>query len=294
MPNVTANGIRIEYETFGRDSHPAVLLIMELGTQMIYWEEEFCEQLADKGLYVIRFNNRDSGFSTVFQENGWPDAMEALSAKLKGKKVTAPYSLEDMADDTVGLLDVLRIASAHVCGMSMGGMIAQIIGYRHPSRITSLIIIMSGSGNPDLPDYNPEMIKLLSAPPPPTKNAYIKQSIDTRKALNDVRSLPDEKRLRLLAGQAFDNGIHADGTARHLVAMLAHKYRKSDLELITVPTLVIYGADDPMVSVEGVQDIATTIPDSKLMVFDKMGHSIPKKLWPDMINAIRDHVHGAK
>ena len=151
MPNTTANGIQIEYETFGDRHSPPILLIMGLSAQMIGWEEEFCKRLVEKGLFVIRFDNRDVGLSTKFEEAGIPDIVAAM----QGQEFQAAYSLDDMADDAVGLLDALGIEKAHICGVSMGGMITQVIGYRHPSRVLSLIPIMGTTGNPALPRAKP-------------------------------------------------------------------------------------------------------------------------------------------
>ena len=162
MPNTTANGIRIEYETFGQRSSPALLLIMGLSAQMIGWEEEFCRQLAEKGLFVIRFDNRDVGLSTKFEEAGIPDILAAM----EGKEFQAPYTLDDMADDAVGLLDALSIERAHICGVSMGAMITQVIGYRHPSRVLSLIPIMGTTGRRGLPPPRPEAMEMLVTLPP--------------------------------------------------------------------------------------------------------------------------------
>jgi len=162
MPNVTANGIQIEYDTFGDRSSPPLLLIMGLGAQMILWDEEFCDQLASQGLYVIRFDNRDIGLSTKFDEAGVPNVMEMIAAAQRGEEVKAPYTVDDMADDAVGLLDSLDIDKAHICGASMGGMIAQTVASRHPSCDLSLISIMSTTGaqSKGLPNHRQSWLPL--------------------------------------------------------------------------------------------------------------------------------------
>ena len=154
MSRVNANGIQIEYETLGNPSSRPLLLIIGLGGQLIQWDEALCRDLAERGHYVIRFDNRDVGMSTKFEEAGVPDLMETFGKLMRGEKIKTPYTLDDMADDAAGLLDALGIPKAHICGMSMGGMIAQTIVIRHPSRVLSLISIYSTTGNPKVPNRN--------------------------------------------------------------------------------------------------------------------------------------------
>ena len=166
MARATANGIQIEYDTSGDPSSKPLLLIIGLGAQMIAWDDDLCRDLAGRGHYVIRFDNRDVGLSTKFEEAGVPHLIELIGKAMAGEKVTVPYTLDDMADDAMGLLDVLGIRKAHICGGSMGGMIAQTIAIRHPSRVLSLISIYSNTGNPKLPQPKPEVMGLLITPPP--------------------------------------------------------------------------------------------------------------------------------
>ena len=166
MAKATANGIQIEYETFGDPSGRPLLLIIGLGAQMIHWDEDLCQDLAKRGHYVIRFDNRDVGLSTKFEEAGVPNLVEIFGKIMQGEKVKPPYSLDDMANDAVGLLDALGIRRAHICGMSMGGMIAQTVAIRHPSRVLSLTSIYSTTGNPEVPQPKPEVLRLLITPPP--------------------------------------------------------------------------------------------------------------------------------
>ncbi len=166
MPRVNANGIQLEYETFGEPTSSPLLLIIGLAEQLTSWDEELCEQLAQQGHYVIRYDNRDAGLSSKIEEAGVPDVMRLIEALMKGEKINPPYTIEDMADDAVGLLDALGIEKAHVCGMSMGGMIAQELAIRHPQRVLSLISIYSTTGNPKLPQAKPEIMQVLLTPPP--------------------------------------------------------------------------------------------------------------------------------
>ena len=165
MPTVNANEIQIEYDTFGNPSCPPLLLIMGLGGQLIHWDEDFCRQLADKGLFVIRYDNRDTGLSTKFEAAGLPDMAALLDARLQGRSIEPPYTLEDMAADAAGLLEALNIKKAHICGSSMGGMIAQTAAIRYPARLLSLISIYSTTGDPNLPPPQPTALEALITPP---------------------------------------------------------------------------------------------------------------------------------
>lgn len=292
MPNVTANGIQIEYDTFGDSSSPPLLLIMGLGMQMIAWDEDFCNKFVEKGLYVIRFDNRDIGLSAKFEEAGVPDVMAALTAFLQGQEVAAPYNLDDMTDDAVGLLDALGIEKAHICGASMGAAITQTIGYRHPSRVLSLITIMGSTGNPELPQAKPEAMELLLTPAPEEREAYIEHSVRNSKILWGSFNF-DEEYSRQRAAHAYDRSFYPQGVARQLVAIMAHGNRKPHLASVTVPTLVIHGAEDPLVPVEGGKDTAEAIPGAEILIIDGMGHSLPKDAWPQIVDAIAKHTSKA-
>ena len=207
MPNVTANGIQIEYDTFGNSSFPALLLIMGGGSQMIYWEAEFCDLLADKGLFVIRFDNRDIGLSTKFEESGVPDIMAAM----KGEPIIPAYSLEDMADDAIGLLDALGIDKTHICGASVGGMIAQVISYRHSNRVLSLTSIMSSTGNPELPQMKPETLAEVYKPIPDERDAFIEHQINMWRKLWSPGFPFEEERLRTLMAESYDRSYYPQG-----------------------------------------------------------------------------------
>lgn len=291
MPNVKANEIQIEYDTFGDSSSPPLLLIMGLGAQMILWDEEFCEQLATKGHYVIRFDNRDIGLSTKLDEAGVPDVMAAMTAALEGKEVESPYSIDDMADDAVGLLDSLKIDKSHVCGASMGGMIAQVIAYRHPSRILSLTSIMSSTGNPELPQGKPEALAALTTPAPTEREAYIEHGVNLWQTIGSPGFPFDKERIRERTALSFDRCFHPQGLARQLVAILAHGNRKPALASVTAPTLVIHGADDPLVPVEGGKDTAEAIPGAEILIIEGMGHDLPQDAWSRIVNAITEHTH---
>ncbi len=253
---------------------------------MIYWEEDFCKCLADKGYYVIRFDNRDSGLSTIFKEKGIPNVKDAIFDCQKEMKVNPPYRLDEMADDAVGLLDALRIDTAHICGMSMGGMIAFIIGYRHPLRALTLTSIMSGFAHPSRPVLDSKSVDYFLTSVPEDYASYIRKDIALWKTINGNGYLVDENQLKKLAGQAFENGIYPGGTARQLVALISHQFLKSDLGSISAQTLLIHGAKDPVSPIVNSKGLLSIIPNTQLLVFDKMGHRLPKELWPEIIDAI--------
>lgn len=289
MPNVTANGIQIEYDTFGDRSFPALLLIAGNGAQMIFWEAEFCELLAKSGFFVIRFDNRDAGLSTKFEEAGIPDLMATFKAVMEGRPVESAYSLDDMADDAAGLLDALGIKKAHICGASMGGMIAQVVSYRHPKRVLSLTSIMSTTGNPDLPQGKPEIIAAVLAPAPEEREAYIEHNLNLWRRIWSPGFPFEEKRARTFIEESYSRSYYPQGMARQNVAILISGDRRSSLSSIITPTLVIHGADDPLIPVEGGKDTARVIPGANLLIINGMGHDMPKGVWAEIAAAISKH-----
>jgi pimeloyl-ACP methyl ester carboxylesterase len=295
MPTASANGIQIEYETFGEPSSPPLLLIAGIGGQMIGWDEELCKEWARKGLYVIRFDNRDVGLSTKLKEAGIPDVMAVMTAGMNGEKVDVPYTLDDMADDTVGLLDALKLDKAHICGISMGGAIAQTISFRHPSRVRSMTQVYSTTGNPDLPKPKPEIMELLLTPPPKEREAYVNYMIRLYRTIAGPGFPFDETWHRNLAGRSHDRAFYGPGKARQYAAIVAHGNRKPLLASITAPTLVIHGADDPLIPVSGGRDSAEAIPGAELLVIEGMGHDMPHgSAWPTIVEAVVAHVRKAE
>ena len=286
MPKAKANNIEIEYDTFGDPSSKPLLLVMGLGAQMIAYLEELCMMLVDKGFYVIRFDNRDVGLSTKFEEAGVPNIMNAIMAFQRGETISPPYTIEDMSDDAVGLLDALNIEKAHICGASMGGMIVQTIAFRHPTRVLSLTSIMSTTGNPNLPQAKPEALQILLKLAPTEREAYIEESVKRRRILYGSGFPYHEDKARELAAALYDRSFYPQGMARQLVAILANGNRKPKLGSIKVPTLVIHGGDDPLVPVEGGKETAETIPGAELIIIEGMGHSLPPETWPQIVDAI--------
>jgi pimeloyl-ACP methyl ester carboxylesterase len=289
--SVKVNGIKIVYDTFGDPSSPPMLLIMGLGQQMISWYEEFCAALAVQGYWVIRFDNRDIGLSTKFDEAGVPDILALMQAQARspGEAIQAPYTLRDMADDTVGLLDALGIESAHVVGVSMGGMIAQEMVINHPDRVRTLTSIMSSTGDPDLPQSKPEAGAILITPIPRDREGYVEYSVQIWRVLSGPGFPFDEDRTRELAARSFNRGLSPEGTMRQLAAILASGSRKEALKSLAIPTLVIHGDADPLVPVECGIDTADAIPGAELMIIEGMGHDLPPDVAPRVIQAIVRH-----
>ena len=285
----TANGIEMVYDTFGDSSSPPMLLVMGLGAQLIAWDEEFCEKLAASGYWVIRFDNRDVGLSTHFDEAGVPDVLAMIQAQTQGVAIDSPYLLKDMADDVVGLLDAIGVKSAHVVGVSMGGMIVQEMAIRHAQRIRSMTSIMSSSGNPVLLQPKPEAIGVLMQPPAADREAHIESSVEASKILGGPVLAFDEVRIRERAVQTYDRGLSPAGMARQMAAILASGNRNEALQSVRVPTLVIHGDIDPLIPVQGGIETAQAIPGAQLMIIEGMGHDLPPVIWPQVIEAISKH-----
>lgn len=286
MVKAKANNIEIEFETFGEPSLKPLLLIRGLGTQMISWEEKFCEELVKRGFYVIRFDNRDVGLSTKFEDAGIPNIKEIMGGLQQGKKHVVPYTLEDMANDAIGLLDFLNIERAHICGASMGGMIAQIIAFRNPSRVLSLTSMISSTGNPNLPPAKQEVLQLLIIPLPKEREEYIEESLKRARIFYGTKFPFHEEEQRELRARSYDRNFYPQGVARHLAAILTNGNRKPKLATIKVPTLVIHGKNDPLVPVEGGIDTAESILGAELLLIDGMGHNFPREVWAQITDAI--------
>jgi pimeloyl-ACP methyl ester carboxylesterase len=284
-----ANGIELCYDAFGDHAAPPMVLIMGLAAQMIAWDEEFCGELASRGYWVIRFDNRDIGLSTKLAELGVPDVTALLGALLQGKAVSAPYTLRDMAADTVGLMDALGIKSAHVVGASMGGAIAQEIAIHHPARLRTLTSIMSSTGEPGLPQPTPEAMQILMAPTPTDREAYLKRYLQTWAVLRGPGFPLDEARDAERGARTFERGLNPPGVARQLAAIMASGSRKEALAAVKAPALIIHGDADPLVRLDGGQATARAIPGAKLLVINGMGHALPIPMWPQIIAAIEGH-----
>ena len=291
MPNVRANGIQIEYDTIGDPSAPPLLLIMGLGGQLIHWDEGFCRQLAAKGLFIIRYDHRDTGLSTKSETAESAEMGDSLNAFLQGQSIEPPYSLNDMADDAAGLLEALKIKKAHVCGASMGGMIAQIMAIRHPQRLLSLISIYSTTGNPDLPQPEPKAMEALMTPQPTGRRDYIEFNVRTHRVMAGSGYPFEEEFIRNISAESYDRAHYPAGVNRQILAVMAQENRKLALATVTVPTLVIHGTADPLVPAAHGRDTADAVPGAQLLLVEGMGHDLPRNSgpWPQVIQAIAEH-----
>jgi pimeloyl-ACP methyl ester carboxylesterase len=285
MPKANVNNTEIEYETIGDPISKPLLLIAGLGSQMLAWSDEMCESLANRGFFVIRFDNRDVGLSTKFEDAGIPNFLEINAAYARGEKPEVPYTLEDMASDAVGVLDALNIDKAHVCGASMGGMIAQVLAYRHPSRVLSLTVIMSTTGNPELPQAKPEIMSQFFAPVPSEREAYIEETVKRDRLIHGTFPY-DEDQGREYRTKEYDRSYYPEGTIRQLAAMAIPGNIKPELSSIRASTLIIHGREDLFYSVEAGKDIASAIPGAELLILDGMGHSFPREVVPRIVNAL--------
>lgn len=271
----------IAYEAFGDPADPPVLLVMGLATQMVGWPDEFCRDLADRGLHVIRFDNRDIGLSTHLTDAGAPDILA-----LMGGHGSAAYALADLADDTVGLLDQLGLDSVHVVGASMGGMIAQLVAVRSPERVRSLTSIMSTTGDQGVGRPSDAATGVLLAAPAHDRESAIQRAVDTYRVIGSPGFEFDETALRERAGLSFDRAYDPAGVARQLAAILTTPDRTSDLGALDVPALVVHGEKDQLVDVSGGHATAAAIPGAELMIVDGMGHDLPREVWPRLLDAL--------
>ncbi len=294
MPRITSNDIELEYELLGdrADSQaPVIILIMGLGMQLIAWPDEFCAALVAHGFRVIRFDNRDVGLSSRITSGKRPNLVWAMLAAKLRLPVRSPYTLADMADDIIGLLDGLGIVRAHVVGASMGGMIAQVMAAKYPQRVASLTSIMSTSGNPKLPRPRGDAVKTLLSKPSDPKNPVIviDHLIKVFGVIGSPGFVADPVALRDQLSRAVKRAYYPAGVARQLLAVIASGDRRPLLHTIKAPTLVIHGAADPLIPLAAGQDTVDNIPGARLMAIDGMGHDLPQALLEPLANAIAAH-----
>jgi pimeloyl-ACP methyl ester carboxylesterase len=289
---VQANGITIAYESFGPTDRETVLLIAGTGSQLTFWPSELIEGLVQNGYRVITFDNRDVGLSTKFTSAGYPDSEAITKALQEGRPAPIPYTLRDMTNDTIGLLDALKIRNAHIVGVSMGGNIAQLLAIDHPARTLSLTVIAADSGNPALTDIAiPEVFLEVGAPPPEGDvNGFVEYQVNISKALGSPGYPTDEKILRESWVRDVQRSYEPAGLTRQatvsLVGSLQGDYRYSNLKNITVPTVVLQGTDDPLIPVKSAQDLAANIQGADLFIIPGVGHDMPIQLVPSFIDAI--------
>ena len=296
MPTVRANGMTIAYDEVGRKDAEPLLLVSGLGVQMIRWDSSFCEMLAAEGYRVIRFDNRDVGLSTHLDDAPVIE-MDALAGTLgRGERPSLTYTLLDMADDAVGLLDALGIEQAHVVGRSMGGMIAQSMAAEHPRRVLSMASIMSTTGNPDLPPPSPEAMRALTRPAPnPAQDelGYLNHCVAAARVIASPGFVFDEGAYRAQALAELRRAYNPAGFGRQIAAMITAGDRRARLNTIVAPTLVAHGAADQLIPAAGGRDTAASIKGSKLMIIDGMGHDLPIELHETFVLAIAGNAQRA-
>jgi pimeloyl-ACP methyl ester carboxylesterase len=282
--------VEIAYETFGYRDDPPVLLVMGFATQMLGWPDEFCSDLAARGHFVIRFDNRDVGLSTHLHGAPSPDVLAALG----GDFASAAYTLSHMAADAVGLLDALRIDAAHLVGVSMGGMIAQTVAIEDPDRVLSLTSMSSTTGDPTVGAPSQAAMATLMAPPAVDRQSAIERNLAAYRVIGSPAFAFDEHGLRDRATRAFDRSFDPVGATRQLVGVLASGDRTTRLQQVEVPALVIHGAADPLIDVSGGRATAAAIPGCELVEIEGMGHDLPRELWARFIDLISAHVARAE
>jgi proline iminopeptidase len=298
MPALQANGLTLDYELHGEPAAPPVLLVMGLGMPSALWPDEFVEALVGQGLRVVTFDNRDCGGSSRLEGVRVPSVPRAITRALLRRPVQAPYRLEDMAADTVGLLDALGIERAHVVGASMGGMIGQVVAARHPGRVLSLTSVMSNSGNPQrrMAFGRWKALRAIVRPPPPPDDheAVVEHLIRVFGVIGSPGFQDDLVRLRPTLERVARRGLYRAGTARQLLAILATGDRRALLQEIKAPTLVLHGAVDPLVPLAAGQDMAAHVPGARLEVIEGMGHDFPPSLMSRLALRIARHCREAQ
>ncbi|HEY5024909.1 MAG TPA: alpha/beta hydrolase [Acidimicrobiales bacterium] len=275
-------GIELCYELQGSPGDPVVVLIAGLGRQLIGWDDAFCDSLTDAGFRVLRFDNRDVGASTHLHDGPPFD----LAAARRGGPQAVAYTLDDMADDTAALLDVLHIEDGHIVGTSMGGMIAQTLAIRHPRRVRSLCSIMSTTGADDVGRPTPEALAVVMQRPAADRDTYVTTELANSAVIGSRRALVDEEWRRRRFERFYDRGIDPAGTARQIMAMAASGDRTTALGGVNAPTVVIHGDVDSLVPLDGGEATARAIPGAELLVIADMGHEIPPAAQPEVVAAI--------
>ena len=278
-----SSGMVLCYQTFGDPDDAPLLLVMGLATQMIFWAPDLCSMLARRGYYVIRFDNRDVGRSSRAQGRV---TRRMLVEAFAGRRTRAPYSMHDLADDSFGLLDHLGIASAHLVGISMGGMIAQTMAIEQPTRVRSLTSIMSTTGKRSVGWQHPRLMPAMLRPIRAGRAAYADSSVRMWRMIGSPGFPRHEEETRTLAGEAYDRGVSAAGALRQMMAILTQPNRSPALRQLHVPALVVHGLADPMVHTSGGRATAAAIPGAELLLVEGMGHDLPPELYETLVDAI--------
>ena len=278
-----ANGLELCYEVHGDEADEPMLLIHGHGAQLIAWHEDLLDQLVGLGFYVLTFDNRDAGLSTHLEAAPVPDAAAVVAGE-----ATPPYVIDDMADDAASLLDALGIEAAHVLGVSMGGMIAQEVAIGHQGKVRSLTSVMSSPDPVRVGTPTTEVLEMMTEPGATTREGVIEQSLASWRRTGSVDLGLDEAWMADIAGRQFDRAFDPDGVGRQFAAIVGSRDRRPGLASVTVPTLVVHGAIDPIVTLAGGKATADAVPGATLVAIDKMGHDLPKAVWPQLLDAVHD------
>lgn len=292
MNHISVNNIELSYDVLGKENKETVLLIAGLGTQMLRWTIPFCQLLVDKGFRVIRFDNRDTGQSTHFSKSKTISMQELIQSAQDGKLPEIPYTLFDMAKDAIGLLDALSIDKAHIVGRSMGGIIAQLMASEYPERVSSMTSIMSTSLNPTLPQAEAQVMGMMLQPKPDYNTdakGFLEKSLMFAKRIAGSKYPLDEQMTIDILTEERKRSAGENGLMRQVLAIAATGYDKERLAQITAPSLIIHGSEDPIFPVECGRDTAASIPNSKLLVLDGMGHDIPAELYATVVDAMLEN-----
>jgi len=291
MPKINANGIQLEYETSGVPGAPPVLLIMGLSSQLTRWPEPFIAALVNAGLFVIRYDNRDVGLSTRVPAAPASSLWSAALRARLGLAIQVPYTLDTMAADAVGLLDALGLPSAHIVGVSMGGMIGQLLAAHHGARVRTFVSIMSSSGGRlPQPDWRLQLALLRGPRRRGDRQAAIDATVEVLRRIASPGYPPDVRQLREEVARDIDRAHYPRGMRNHLLAILASGSRTSILGRIAAPTLVLHGADDPLIPVAAAHDLRRRVPGAALEIFPGMGHDLPRALIGPITQRIVEHV----
>jgi pimeloyl-ACP methyl ester carboxylesterase len=290
MPRAAlSTGIEIEYDTMGDAGAPTLVLVMGFSMQLVAWDPRFCELLAGRGYRVVRFDNRDVGKSTKLARAGMPEFPRIMA----GDRSAAPYGIEDMADDLGALVAALGVPAAHLVGASMGGFIVQETAIRHPGRVLSVTSIMSSTGDRTVGTPRPDALAAIMAPPPLDRAGAIERAVSIVRVIGSPGFPFDEDRVRRRAAEAYDRDHDPAGAARQAAAIFTQRDRTADLARVRAPTLVLHGADDPLIHVSGAEATARAVPGARLVVVPGMGHDLPEPAWPTLVDAIVDNARRA-
>lgn len=274
---VKANGIHIAYETFGDAGDPSILLVMGLGTQMLAWPDQMCQDLAEQGFYVIRFDNRDSGLTTHFDGHRAPSFLDVVVRRQR-----PPYTIDDMARDTAGLINALGLGSVHLVGASMGGFIAESVAIHYPKLVRSLTLIMTSTGNRRVGNPKPAVFSRLTKRRVAEDRTSAQQAaVEMFRIIGSKGYAFDEEYMMELGGRSYDRAYDPAGYLRQLAAIAAQPDRSEQLRRVKVPALVIHGLHDPLVAPSGGLAAAKLLPNAKFVGYAGMGHDLPRELWPD-------------